>query len=471
VNCHLDNRKKPVKLLLAPPKRARNLRESNMLRKSGIFAVAAISLVTILGTPTAATAQIAGGVVAHVLLGELENKTNNVIDHARDAGDALIWNAGKQALAVIEAWKKSNSELLDKTFADLDKASRDLFQNIDDTMNRISTERELAVQDAQRLTVEWAQLLKSVPGINKDAELWYYTPRVIVPIGKDKLKEDVVLRLIGPKLSQSKPEIKTPEDRPLTVNIATEGEIDALIKRQDLQFDQSASKFVTYKFNFIQTEGILKDKAATRDLTVWLPPVIMAHYKITPHVKQVTYERQEYPTDVGGKGKDSPYPITIGVRPDLAATGWKIDVERVIKPRAGWYADLGGDHADCAGLYNSQASEDSFVFNVQLGHKTDNWGHKSDAWKNCRVFVPVRRAITATVDAPALEDDLNWSDDKRREIPADVLAVMVGKTIEVSLFNGRTHIIDAHNRSPLGLLTVEDNGSSVSFKPNPPSQF
>lgn len=411
--------------------------------------------------------QIVGGVVAGALLSDLERKANGIVNNARDAGDALIWNAGKQALSVIDAWKRSNAALLDKTFDGLDKSSRDLFQNIDATLDRISKEREMAVDDAQRVTVEWGQLVKSIPFTSKDAELWYYTPRVIVPVGKD----DIILRLIGPKLSQSKPEIRSPDNKPLDVNTATEGELHAWIRRQDLQFDQSASKFVSYTLNFTQSEGVFKDKMASRELTVWLPPVIMAHYRITPHVKQVIYERQEYPTPVGGKGKDSPYPVTIGIRPDLAAQGWKIDIERVITPRPGWYADLGGDHADCAGLYNNEVTEDYFKFNIQLGHKTDNWGHKSDAWKNCRVFVPVRRTITTVVPAQPLEDDLNWSDDKRREIPPKVVEAMVDKTIEVTLFNGKTHSIDAQNRSPLGLLTVDDNGASVTFRPRPPSQF
>lgn len=437
-----------------------------MIRFRSLIVAAGVSLSSCFTVASSAEAQISSGVVTHVLLGDLEKKADGVISRARNAGDALLWNAARQAKDVIEAWRNSNAQLLDKAFEGLDKISRELFQNIDSTLDQLSKERELAVGDVQRISVELAQLVKSIPGTNKDAELWYYTPRVIVPVGKD----DVILRLIGPKLSQSKLEIKSPKNEPIAANVATEGEINARLNRQNLQFDQSTSRFVTYTLNFIQSEGTFKDKSVSRELTMWLPPTIMARYKITPKVRQITYEHQEYPTDVGGKGKDSPYPVTIAVRPDLANAGWEIDVDRVINPRPGWYSDLGGDKADCAGLYNNQVSKESFVFNIQLGHKT-KFGGKSDAWKNCRVFVPVRRAVTKIIDAEPLEGELNWSDDKRREIPSEIVEVMIGKVIEVKLFNGRTHIIDTQNRSPLGLLTVDDNGSSVLFKPRPPSQF
>jgi hypothetical protein len=58
-----------------------------------------------------------------------------------------------------------------------------------------------------------------------------------------------------------------------------------------------------------------------------------------------------------------------------------------------------------------------------------------------------------------------------RDIPPAVHAIMTAKKIEVTMFNGRTHLIDAGHRTPLGLLTVDDHGASVTFRPNPPVQF
>src|SRR5262249_40681144 len=121
-----------------------------------------------------------------------------------------------------------------------------------------------------------------------------------------------------------------------------------------------------------------------------------------------------FTTDVGGRGKDAPYLVNVIVPPDLKSKGWIIDVDRLVNPPRGWIRDLGGDHGTCVGADRNSLQPEGFTFVMQLGHKTDTFGHKSDAWQNCRLTVPIVRPIRKSLSGTPIEETMTSAHDERK---------------------------------------------------------
>ena len=110
---------------------------------------------------------------------------------------------GQEALAVIKAWKESNAELLDKAFAGVDDTTKKMFEEMNRTMSRLEENKEIAVKDVERLSGVWSNVIKNLPLTNPDPELYFYRPKVVLPVGEDI----VPVRLVGAKLASGNPRL------------------------------------------------------------------------------------------------------------------------------------------------------------------------------------------------------------------------------------------------------------------------
>jgi hypothetical protein len=62
--------------------------------------------------------------VTSAILDPIQNKADEIIDHATQSGDTLAKTLGQEIRNSIEAWKKANSNLLDKAFSSLDEQAK-----------------------------------------------------------------------------------------------------------------------------------------------------------------------------------------------------------------------------------------------------------------------------------------------------------------------------------------------------------
>jgi hypothetical protein len=304
--------------------------------------ISALALVW-LGSPPA-NAQIAAGVVTGVLLGDLQDKADHVINSAQNAGDFLIWRAAQQALAVIEAWKAANSSLITQAFDRLDAASKQLFVGIDRSLDKMDQERELAVADAQKLTLEWAQNIKSFPLANNDAELLTYSPRVLLPDGE----KIVDLQIFGPKLANASTKL-IDDKKDIPLKFSTEMQGVAQLERDQFGFKDAESARAVYSLQFIRSTGLISSEVAKRDLTIWLAPRQMGEYSIITKVSSDNPEFSQVTLPVGARGRDKAEERPVPIPPDLTNQGWEIDIPKLLGlPPQQWIHDAGGDHGNCS---------------------------------------------------------------------------------------------------------------------------
>jgi hypothetical protein len=443
------------------PEVVEHLERRNIIMVSRNFLmVAVLSAASLFAHPIPASAQIATGVVAGVLLKDLHNKADHVIQSAQNAGDFLIWRAAQQALAVIEAWKKANSSLIDQAFDRLDDTTRQIFLDIDRSLDKMDKERELAVADAQRLTLQWAQIVKSFPLANREAEMLTYSPRVIMPEGE----QFIDVQIFGPKLANSNPKMSAGQSD-LSLKFSTETDGRTQLDRKVLVFEQQVSSRKILDLEFTQSKGLLNSTTVKREIPIWLAPIELGSYTIAMTTNVDNPERSEVNLSVGARGKDRAEGRSVSLPPDLTSKGWEIDIDKVVNPRAGWIHDLGGDHGTCSYVDRNSITKTSFVFVMELGH-VNKGGSRRDAHQNCSLDVPIVRARSEARDLPALKGKLGW-----RDLEVVLPDKVASKRIEIKLFNGRSHIIADKGTTPLGLVSVDDRGRSVIFKPKPPSDF
>jgi hypothetical protein len=122
----------------------------------------------------------------------------------------------------------------------------------------------------------------------------------------------------------------------------------------------------------------------------------------------------------------------------------------------------------CAGVDRNSIKPTGFTYNVQLGHNTGAFGHKSDGMAECKAAVPVTRTLTKTGTGQALEGDLNWTDDANPSLPASTQKY----DIKLKMFDGRSYLITDDSNVPYGVVEIQRQGNtSVLFRPHPPSDF
>ncbi|MER8706194.1 hypothetical protein NKH49_11545 [Mesorhizobium sp. M1088] len=409
--------------------------------------------------------------ITDAVLGGIEHKAQSILDRAKDDANDVVNNAAIRALSIIEAWKKANSELLNQGFDRIDETTKNFFNNMSTDLDRLEKGEEKTAKDIQKITNQWSSTIKDLPFTNKDPEVVDYFPRVFLPIGD----EQIPVHIVGPKVSTAESKL-TVGDAEQPANRATDNELLSLIKREGLQFDEAKSRLQTMKGHFTWSTSTWwkpstwgSTASIDREMTFLLLPKRMAKIKVVPQHDTISTETNAYTVAKGGKGRDSTYDQGVPLPPDLDAGGWAFDVDAIVAKPSGFSAvDIGGDHASCGSVLRESLTPKLFTFRIYLGHKTDNWGRKSDSWVNCRLSVPIVKRTTTLQDAVAIEFDMDWTVDKRQVLSDDTKSYFT----EVTMFNGRVYQLTEQSKEPFGFIEVERvNDKTLIFHPRPPSDF
>lgn len=408
--------------------------------------------------------------VTGVLLGGVEGKINDVLDHATANGDFLIQRMAQQALALIKAWKESNESLLNTGFDRLDSTTQALFNDMKTTFSRLEEDKTIAVHDVERLSAIWSGTIKGLPFTNHDPEVFDYYPRVIRPVGGNL----VPVHIVGPKLASAGPALVAAKSQTaVDLRKATDTELIANVERQKLSFNDDSSNLVSYsltfndgKFRWLNPKTWFRNDVTARDITVWLLPKNMADYEIAVTVPDDKTDSKTFPITLSPHGKDSTYPGGVAVPPDLLKAGYEIDVAKVL---AGGFwgnpAQSGG--SSCSGPDRNTITPQGFTFNMQLGHETDSVGHKSDGSVTCTLTVTVNRTIKGSKAGDAIRGNLNWTDDVLKALPPQTISY----TITLKMFDGRSYILKDKAVEPYGVVEIIKQPGSVMFRPHPPNDF
>lgn len=430
-------------------------------------ALVAVALTVPLTYSAPSHAVIVETLAAGVVIDQLSASLRSALEQAKAVGNLFMAKMLQNGLDLLDAWKKTNTDLINTAFDRLDASMQDGFRKIDALAAEAAQLRTETVQDVERLSGEWAQIVSTLPLAKGAAFILDYGPRVLLSKGTD----DIPMRVVGPNLSQASAVLTLPSGEKVSISAAAAQELDAILKRSSFTFSPTEASYaklrVTYNAadvtGFFGFWGQWFPNTQTSELPIWLLPETLGHYSLTTRVTQHNVETSEYVVSTGGRGQDAPYEVGIVVRQDLRDAGWRVDIEHFGER---FSADnRGGDNGTCSGVRMPSLSPNGFTFFMDLGHVRKGFPpHNSDAFVNCDVHVPLIRTVDTEVDGPSSEGTITW-DEATLPLPPELTSLQM----KVDYFD-KSHFELQGDRT-LPFLDVRKDQAGLHLQPNAPRFF
>ena len=402
----------------------------------------------------------------------VEKTVNDLGHQAQVTGDVVAKAFADQAIRVIKAWEKANSGLINQAFDRLDKQSQALFREINDTATRLERGESVTFLDLQRTMVTAGSVVAELPGSSDTPQVVFYWPTILLPVGDPK----VTINVIGPGVADANPTVMF-SGHEIPVNKLSDNEISFGVDRGAIPSkpdESSRSVFsLTYKVSMSHWYNPFSwwsTSPRDRDIEVTMLPKTPGVAVITPLLHTGTWESKVLgPILIGGRGHDAPYRVTWSLEPLLQEKGWILDKEAQERNASHFddnYGDGdGGSH--CVGYDPNSFTDTSLQFLIQHGHKTDAFGHHTDAHQNCRIWIYLKRLVTADHDGVPMTKALNWATDTVIQLPDNTLSYR----ISLSLYTGKSYSIDNDSQIPYSLFEVFRQPNSINFRPRPQRDF
>ncbi len=318
-----------------------------------------------------ASAQVVGafalGTVGYALNG-LKKRANEIIDRATNAGNAVVDNAARRALELIEAFEKSQSKLLGEAFDGIAKERVAWVREIDNILSRLERGEEIIFEDLQAITLQWASIIKDLPLADSTPGVFRHSPMVILPTGEDI----VPVSVYGPRIGRAIKSIYLDEDR-MEFDILNDNQIFIKLKRSALDFNERKSSFVRLVISYDQNDSawyniFASENVAQRKLTLWLLPRQMAEAKITAVTSVEGWDRREIKIRAHTSGRDQAKHFFVQIPDANKAQGWVLDKQRlavISKNATSFWRFLGGYASHCGGLVANSMTKVGFQFHIR----------------------------------------------------------------------------------------------------------
>ncbi|TIM76477.1 MAG: hypothetical protein E5Y58_05330 [Mesorhizobium sp.] len=420
--------------------------------------------------PRTAGAFVLEGIGVSVLMDQFFGSLDGTIKKAQDAGDFVLWRAAIQVRDALDAWKRTNGELLDKAFDELDDAESKFVRDVNALLDQGTLQVGIALDRAEEINLAFTQTVSTTIFASGDPWIMSYTPRVVTPVGEDNF----LLVVSGPNLANANArlEIEPPVDMigPKAMEIA------ATMARANLPFEERTSKFVTLPLTYLSVATVwykpwtwFSSERGKSDLTFWLLPTVPASYQITTKIRVDAPETKIEVLNLGTfRGRNSEIDRAVPI--PAYEQGWRLDLYRRGEIRL---HDRGGDRGRCEGIRQPSITANGLTMYARVDNRDSIRGRR-DAFVNCAISLPLIKAGTADVDGPSKPDpagaelgwaDLAWNKDETFELPQN----LVGLRIIVRTFDGneRTYTGAAAEK----FLRISQSDNLLTLRAQAPKEF
>lgn len=353
-----------------------------------------------------ANATIAETVGVATLIDQFKMSIESLIKSAEQSGDFLIGRVAIQMRDAIDAWERSNKELIEKTFDKLDDSQRKLFRDIDKTFDEFDSNMKINIDQANDIVVNFSQIIAGT--IIGDSDPWVldYSPRILVPAGPGQ----VVIRIIGPNLSLANPTIEISDDDVRILKGARAHELVEQVERSVLTFDEGKVtlyrmpfEFDSEQFSFLRPWTWLGSKRDKIELAFWMLPETVGSYTFATRVRLAQREEKIATIEMGEfKGRNTRIKRNVPV-PGYE-NGWRLDVD---KKKEIVLHDRGSDKGRCEGVEDSTITQNGLVMYARVDERFRG-GRRRDAIANCAISLPLFRDYEKEDDGPSKSGRLGW---------------------------------------------------------------
>ena len=424
---------------------------SSIVRATAIFA-----LVSSQFAAQPAQAQDLSGMMVGPAISMLRGQLDNIIKSASQDFDLVVFNAATEARGALDAWERVNSNLLDKAFDRLDTTQRQMFQNIEKTIDQLNEAGSDRLKQAQSLTDTAAQIVATIP-TNRKAYINRYGPRVVFPGGTTP----VALRLHGTHLNKAKLAARIGDGKPLEQIESTATSASFLIPDSAFVGPDGASRPLSITVSYLASPYAWFGKdPSTAQVAPWVMPMTMASYRVsaTVGVEQIERKMETFHTGrLSGRNRN----VFKGIRPP---DGWRFDLERFDS-----VARVRGDGGE-AGRCQKVADEDRAENGVKIQGRVDEIRQGSwrgvrydDGWIRCIAELPIYRVVKSSKLVDVGGGQLGWYKTVRLDAPQDVTSWQ----IQMKTFDGRELVFNgpANDR----YVSISADSTGVMLTPKRPS--
>lgn len=423
-----------------------------------IFVVIAFLLVSIQVKPQSEI------VTTKLALDKISKTLTETINIAMDRADYSVAKAAIQALSVLDAWKETNSDLLNQAFSSLDSTSRNLFSRMESLSNEINSDFENHLSNANELVVKANQITENLPLSSKRSFILDYSPKVIYPTNDSK----VLITLEGVNLDKAEAKYKLKNGEYVELDILGPTRASFEIPIAEIDFDPNRPNTVLLQIEHETRDGsylgiIPRYKDVERKLLLSSLPLKSGNYSLTGTRKFDKVERKNYKSDAG-KFRAKNDNVLKMANP---LEGYKWDLRNGEESRKFFKVVTtgGGESARCQNIQWNSSNEHGITIQARCDEITEvniRGIRLKAGYIHCGVEGPVYRMVETTEPIDEIGGDLKWNIDKSISIPNDLTSFQ----LKIKLYDGKERIIT--NDYSDGVIKVVKNNDNIIIRSLPP---
>lgn len=411
-------------------------------------------------TARAQTVEIVGTMATSAAVDSLFARLDEAMNGAVSAADYVTAIALIRAKDALDAWKKTNGDLMDKAFADLDVTTRETFGRMRVLIDQANTGAGDRLKTASEITDQANQLVASLPGGRP--YIARFEPRVVPVTAGDSF----ALRLRGVSLDTANVRMAGITTR----QVIGPNEVHFQVPTTLTPGSGSALQAYTMKVSYDQPKRGLaawllgQTEEVERQLPIVVMPKTLGTYRIEGTRKYDKRETRVHSANLGQfRGSN-----TTQSRAAQPPQGWRWDIE---DPSKFSVYGTGGRSGRCNPINLHGGSENGFTVSARLDRigRSLQYPNGAPGRITCHVTGPIYRAVPTTEAIPPIEGQLSWVADKLVNLPAD----MDQLRITLRSFDGRERVFTGSDTDRFVNVQVAPavKPSSVVFAPKVPQEL
>ncbi|MDM0053911.1 hypothetical protein [Variovorax sp. J22R115] len=418
-----------------------------------------VGLLAIPSRSGAQVTQLAAGAMTSVAVDDLFQNINGSIQQFQDAGDYLMVEALVRAKDALDAWKATNSELMDRAFAQLDDASKQNFGRIRQAVADVNDAGKARLATIQFITLSANQLVARLPGGRPYVAA--FSPRVM----PTTVTSAYTIRLSGVSLDVANTRMTFPDGKTADRTVIGPQEVQFRVPLAQTPAIADKMQVYTLKVTYTQPrKGFTSWLAgSTEDVVRELPVVVMpANIGVFSITGERVFKRKEvaeYTADLGQvRGKN-----TTIARWAMPKNGWKWDLTDTSKFA---YKHTSADNGKCARIDWNGSSENGIRVEARvdkIGPST-KYPRGAPGKVSCILTGPTY-AMAAGTQPYSANGTLPWNKDSLIVVPEDLSKLQV----HVRTFDGRERVFQIDDSDRFFDLRVAKG--SITFVPKVPEDI
>lgn len=406
-------------------------------------------------------------ITTKLALNEIQKSLNETINQAMDRADYSVAQAAIQALSVLDAWKETNSDLLDKAFSEIDSNSRNLFSRMESISNEINNGFSNHLENADELVVKANQITENLPTSGKRSFILDYSPKVIYPTSD----ETILFTIKGVNLDKSEAKYKLQNGNYIELNILGPTRASIQLPVSEISFDHNKPNTALLEIEHETRDGsylfiIPAYDDVKRKLLVSCLPIEAGKYELNGTRNYEKEDRRMYTSNAGR----------------FEATN--SNVNKMANPLEGYRWDLrngeesrkefkvvttgGGEKGRCQ-IINWNASNEHGISIQARCDEIREVSARGIRWKpgyiHCGVEGPVYKMVSTTEPIAKSSGILNWNIDKSIPIPNNLESFQ----LRIKSYDGKERIIS--NDYSDGIIKVIKNNKNIVIRSLPPENL